>query len=161
MATTPGELLLLDAARDALEAMAGVEFWYPPDPADACYVVDIPELKHLGEFQVGYLVHPGDVIYQVDTSCKFLVSGDFLVTAVRRYGAPELPWETGHVTLPDQRLKLAQDVAIALNGKELVPAAGDRTAIVALVANRNLQLGVDGWAIAQVQLSFSFSEVLG
>ena len=161
MATTPGELLLLYAARDALAAMSGPDYWYPPDPADACYFVDVPELKHLAEFEVGYFVHPGDVIYQVDTSCTYRISGDFLVTGVRRYGLPELPWETGHEPLPDSRLKLAHDVSLALNAVELVPALGDRTAIVPLVTNRNLQLDVDGWAVAQIQFGFAFSEVLG
>lgn len=161
MAVTPGELLLLEASAVALQAATGdPPYWFDPD-ADAVFVVDIPELKHLGEFGHGYFVHPGDTIYQVDTGCKFSISGDFLVTGARRYeNSPELPWDAGYVSLPDVRLKITQDIINALNQKELVPALADRTAIVPSVANRNLLLDVDGWAVAQVQFSFFFTEVI-
>ena len=159
MADTPGEDLLLEAAKTALEGIvSGATYWYTPD---AVRVIDIPELKFLQEEHETLLfVHPGDVIYQVDTACKFQVTGDFIVTGARKYQTPELPWETGHVSLPGVRLRLVQDILLALNNKELVPAAGDRTSILAQVADRNLGLEADGWAMAAVSFSFSYSDVL-
>ncbi len=160
MADTPGELLLLQAAAARLQTItAGADYWFTPDPSSV-WIVDVPELKHLGEFTQAFLVHPGDVIYQVDTGCNFLISGDFLVTGARKYQDPELPWQTGHTPLPEVRLKLAQDIAKALNNVELVAELGQRTPIVAFVANRNLTLDADGWAVAQVQFSFSFRDVV-
>ena len=160
MPTVPGEELLLEAAAAALQAATGSDFFFEAD-ADQVWVVDGPQIKYVAEYTHGYLVHPGDVIFQVDTSCTFRISGDFLVTAIRKIGTPELPWKPGYVSFPGIKLKMVQDIIKALNAVELVPALGKRTAIAPEVVNRNLDLEHDGRVMAQVQFSFAFTEVIG
>lgn len=151
----PTEYRLLEAVRARLEAAIGSDYIYD---AEAAYLIQKPQVKHLTEISEGawaktlYLVSPGDVNPADYTQCATLFPGDLLVTAGIKVGTPELPWLTGYEPVPKLQLRMFQDIYRALHLKQ----EGDA---ILKVANRNLDLEVDGWAIVQVQVSFEFTEV--
>jgi len=152
------EFRILEGARALLAAAAGASYNYDVDGA---FIVNQPQLKHLTEAandagvsdwpKALYYVHPGDAIFVVDTGCASRVTGDFMVTAGVRIGGPELPWQAGYVSMVAVQMRMLADIYRALNGQEIAGAS-------IFVANRNLVLEVDGWALVQVQLSFEYSE---
>ena len=148
----PTEYLLLEAARARLAAATGAGYNYS---AGAAYLVSKPQIKHLSEgftTTTLYLVSPGDNSPQDYSQCATLFPGDFLVTACIRIGTPELPWLAGYVPPVLPQLRMVADIYKALHLQEIEGAT-------LKMANRNLDLEVDGWATAQVQMSFEFSEV--
>jgi hypothetical protein len=154
-AEEPTEFRLIEAVRAMLAAAVGADYIY--DALDA-YIVQKPQVKHLTEGteavwpSVLYLVSPGDVNPQDYTQCATLFPGDLLVTAGQKVGYPELPWESGYVPIPKLQMRMVQDVYRALHLKQI----GDA---ILKIANRNLDLEVDGWALVQVQVSFEYTEV--
>lgn len=154
-ADEPTEFRLLEAVRSMLESASGPSYIYD---AEAAYLIAKPQVKHLGETVTApwpktlYLVSPGDVNPQDYTQCATLIPGDFLVTACQPVGTPELPWINGYVPVSKIQLRMVQDVYLALHLKQIDDA-------VLKVTNRNLDLEVDGWALAQVQVSFEYTEL--
>lgn len=154
-AQEPTEYRLLEAVRAMLEAAVGSEYIYD---ADGSYIVSKPQVKHLTEIvkepwpKVLYLVSPGDVNPQDYTQCATLFPGDLLVTAGQTIGTPELPWLSGYVPAAKVQLRMVQDIYKALHLKQIDDA-------ILKIANRNLDLEVDGWALVQVQVSFEYTEV--
>lgn len=154
-AAEPTEYRLLEAVRAMLEAAVGATYIYD---AEAAYLVAKPQVKHLAEMTTEpwsktlYLVSPGDVNPQDYTQCATLFPGDLLVTAGQPVGSPELPWVQGYIPVPKIQLRMTQDILRALHMKQIDDA-------ILKVANRNLDLEVDGWALVQVQIGFEYSEV--
>lgn len=142
---------MLEGAVAILLTVVGqvTEYNFPPD-ASSVWLVDQPQIKHLGEFTTAYFVHPGDVIFTPDTGCTVRSAGDFLVTAVTRHEASELPSESGYEAATVKKLKMVADVMKALNGQS--PAD-----VLVLVSARNMSLEVDGWAVVQMQFAFEDS----
>lgn len=145
------ELAMLQGAVALLQAMTAASpttYNFIPDEA---FLVDAPQIKHLGEFTHAYFVSPGDVIYAADTGCQVRSEGDFLVTGVRRHTASELPWDGDYIATVATKLKMVADLILALNGQS--PGG-----ILVTITGRNVSLEVDGWAVVQVQFGFTDSQ---
>lgn len=153
ISSEPLEYQVLEAARATLAAAVGASYIY--DAADAV-VVPAPMVHYLGETKMEdwprtfYLVSPGDATLVPDTTCATLFTGDFVVTGAVRFETPELPWTGGYVPQSLHQLRIFEDILTALHEKDL---AGAHLA----VANRQLDLTVDGWAVIQAQIGFTFS----
>jgi hypothetical protein len=150
------EARILQGVADLLSSATGSEYYYDSDGA---YLVKGPTTKHLAEASEStpgwprtiYFVHPGSLIITPDTGCTMRFEGDLMVTAgVRVYG-PELPWEANYVPVPRVQLRIFEDLYRAINAQEILGAT-------LFVADRNLDIDVDGWAIVQAQVSLGYSE---
>lgn len=150
------EALILQGAADLLSAASGAAFYYDSDGA---YLVKNPTTKHLAESTEStpgwprtlYFVHPGSLVITPDTGCTMRFEGDFMITAgIRVYGS-ELPWEADYTPVPRVQLRIFEDLYRTINGQEIEGAT-------LFVADRNLDIDVDGWAIVQVQVSLSYSQ---
>lgn len=154
----PTEVIVLRAIVSKLEAATGDSYHYD---ADAAYLVDGLTIKLLAECadeKTLYFVDPGMNTVTPDTGCKRLYAADCIVSGCQRYGAPELPWVTGHVAPAEVKLRMWDDILTALDNKQVQTRDGD--SIPLFVADRNLSIReVDGWCIVQAQVRFEYSEV--
>jgi hypothetical protein len=144
---------LLEAVQTAL-----VGITTPGRIPDLVRIVDSPQIKHLPEAkQTGlariFLVSPGDVIITEDTTCKMLYEGDLLVTGIVQHASPEDLKAGDYVPTAKEKLLTVEDVKGALNGNTYL------TNVVTFIANRNMSVEVDGWAVVQVQISFRYTDV--
>jgi hypothetical protein len=141
---------LLEAVRDALAAITT-----PERIPHRVTIVDEPQIKHLPEAQPEgksrvFLVSPGDVVITEDTSCQMLYEGDLLVTGITQHIASEDVTMAEYEPTAKEKLLLVEDVKGAVNGKDLLAS------VTTFIANRNMDMEVDGWAIVQVQVAFRF-----
>jgi hypothetical protein len=124
---------------------------------DLVRIVDAPQIKHVPEAKPSgtariFLVSPGDVIITEDTSCKMLFEGDLLVTGIAQHNHPEDLKAGDYVPTAKEKLLILEDIKGAVNGKQLSGNA------ITFVANRNMNVEIDGWAVVQVQVSFRYTE---
>lgn len=151
MPAEPVEARILEEVRAALAAVReGTVYHYT---IDAAYLVLRPQMRYLGEHRTVALVHPGGAIYEADTSCQTRISADFYVTIARKSQGSELPWEGDYEPLIATQLRLAEDVKVAIHGKQF---AAERV-FVFLTDRDVLGTEADGWAVAQAQLSYELN----
>jgi hypothetical protein len=144
---------LLEAIKAALAAITTVgrvpEFVEIIDGMQTKYM---PEAKPNGKARI-MLVQPGDVVITEDTSCRMLYEGDVIVTGIAQHVVPEDLKTPGYEPTAKEKLLLVEDIKGAVNGKNLV------VNVPTFIANRNMDIEVDGFAVVQVQVAFRYTDL--